>query len=178
MEGETDNQADIERMFSTDADNVFLVDETPKATRAKVFYYHYFEGRPYSELAEIFGKSEPTIRNIYYEAKETLLAGLKILEQRRRVVDDVESRLKISEKATGKMPKTHKWFLLNKVFGLLPREIAEMDDAKVTTVCARIKDVADRVMTGNLIFLDPTPDQIEKAQGRIDKKRARDRKRV
>lgn len=96
------------------------------------------------------------------------------MDKRRSYADDVESRLRISEKATGKMPKTHKWFLLNKVFGLLPREIAEMDDANLKTVCARIKDVADRVMTGKIIFMNPTEDQIKAAQSRIDKKATRD----
>jgi len=73
------------------------------------------------------------------------------------------------------MPKTHRWFLLNKVFGLLPREIAEMDGASIKTICARIKDVSDCVMIGRLIFMNPSPEQIEAAQQRIDKKRQRDK---
>ena len=72
------------------------------------------------------------------------------------------------------MPKTHRWFLLNKVFGLLPREIAEMEDANLKTICARIKDVADKVMTGRITFMNPTEDQIKAAQSRIDKKAQRD----
>jgi hypothetical protein len=54
------------------------------------------------------------------------------------------------------MLKTHRWFLLNKVFGLLPREIAKMEDAILKTVCTRIKDVSDKVMTGRLTFMNPT----------------------
>jgi hypothetical protein len=64
------------------------------------------------------------------------------------------------------------------LFGLLPREIAEIYDAKTATVCGRIKDVADQVMTGNIAFLNPTQEQAEKAKERIEKKRARDRKRA
>ena len=96
------------------------------------------------------------------------------MDTRRAYADDIQSRLKISEKASGKMPKTHRWFLLNKVFDLLPREIAEMEDANIKTVCARIKDVSDKVITGRLTFMNPTEEQIKAAQHRIDQKAKRD----
>ncbi len=92
------------------------------------------------------------------------------MDKRRSLVDNVKARLRISEKATGKLTKTQKWFLLNKVFGMLPRETAEMEGANVKTVCARIKDVPRHV-----IFLNPTEGQIRAAQERIEKKRQRDR---
>ena len=105
----------------------------------------------------------------------SLLKAFELMDKRRAVIDDVKARLRISEKATGKLTKTQKWFLLNKVFGMLPREIAEMEGANVKTVCARIKDVHDRVVTGHVIFLNPTEDEIRAAQARIEKKRQRDR---
>jgi hypothetical protein len=51
-----------------------------------------------------------------------------------------------------------------------PREIAEMYEADVKTVCGRIKNVVDRVVTGKVAIMNPTQEEIEAAQARIDQK--------
>lgn len=124
----------------------------------------------------MFETDQERIGCLYKDSMERLRKTLEVLDKRRSVVDDIEARLRISEQATGKMSKTHKWLLLNKVFGLLPPEIAEMYGANVKTVCARIKDVADMVVTDKLIFMDSTTEEIKQARQSIEVKRARDRR--
>ena len=144
--------------------------------RTKVFIMRVFEKRSWADIAMTLNTDADRVYHLFRDSTDRLIEALAVLDKRRAVIDDVKVRLAISEKASGSMPKMHKWFLLNKVFGLLPREIAEMDGADVKTVCGRIKDVADKVMAGQLTFMDPTPEQIEAAKARIEQKRARDRK--
>jgi DNA-directed RNA polymerase specialized sigma24 family protein len=124
----------------------------------------------YQDIAVMLDTDAERVRCIYKDAIKRLLKALEVMDTRRAYAGDVEARLRISEKASGKMPKSHRWFLLNKVFAMLPREIAEMDGADIKHVCSKIKYVADRVITGRITFLNPTPEEVKQAQQRIDKK--------
>ena len=161
-------------IFSTEAENPFASYE-PKLDRTHVFINRFFKGMSYQDIATMMDDDPERIRGLYKDSVKRLVKALEVMDKRQAVVDDVKARLRISEKATGKLTKTQKWLLLNKVFGMLPREIAEMEGANVKTVCARIKDVHDRVVTGQVIFLNPSEDEIRAAQERIEKKRQRDR---
>lgn len=162
-------------VFNTEADLPWMSTEY-QLDRTHVFIMLVFKGWSWDDIAIALDTDSEQVRHLYKDSVKRLLKALEVMDKRQAVVDDVQSRLAISEKATGKLTKTQIWFLLNKVFGLLPREIAEMEGANIKTVCARIKDVYDRVVTGDVIFTDPTPEQIEAAHQRIEKKRARDRK--
>jgi hypothetical protein len=53
------------------------------------------------------------------------------------------------EERSGKIPKGQKWFLLNKLFGIMPSEIAEMGGLKgSSTVRQLIIRVSDQLRAG------------------------------
>jgi len=170
-----DEYSMADELFSSECDTPWA-HANYKLDRTNVFILRVFKRWSWQDIAIYFDTDSERVRGLYKDSVGQLLKALKVMDNRRSIVDDAKSRLAISEKASGKMPKTHKWFLLNKVFGLLPREIAEMYDANVSTVCGRIKDVADKVIAGQITFMDPSPQEVKQAQGRIEAKRSRDRK--
>jgi hypothetical protein len=117
-----------EELFSTDTPSPWF-DVDYKAKRTRVFILRVFYRWDWSDIATAFDTSADHVRKIFDEAKKRALQALEVLDKRRAIIDDAKIRLDISEKATGKLTKTQKWFLLNKLFGLLPREIAEIYDA-------------------------------------------------
>ena len=53
---------------------------------------------------------------------------LKVMDQDKPL--DLSHYNKQIEERSGKIPKGQKWFLLNKLFGIMPSEIAEMEGLK------------------------------------------------
>ena len=84
-------------------------------------------------------------------------------------------RRKIQERS-GKLPKSHRWFLMNKLFNLMPIEIARMEGLKNSDLVYKgIKAVADGIITGELDLIEATEEEKEAARARIEAKRQRDR---
>ena len=83
------------------------------------------------------------------------------------------------EERSGNMPKGQKYFLLNKLFGLRPSEIAEMEgvDKNNSSVRQLIIRVSDQVKAGEINFIECTPEESEKAKARLDAQRQKRRER-
>lgn len=161
-------------LFSTEAENPFASFQ-PKLDRTHVFLYRFFKGMSYQDIAVMLDTDPERVRQLYKDSVKRLLKALEVMDKRQAIIDDAQARLKISEKASGKLTKTQEWLLLNKLFGLLPREIADIYEVSIKTVSGRIKDNYDRIITGHTVFFDPTDKEIEDAHARIEKKRQRDR---
>jgi len=65
------------------------------------------------------------------------------------------------EERTGKFPKGKKWYLLNKLFGLMPSEIAEMEGLKKKSNSVRqlIIRISDQLQAGEIHLIETSPEQ-------------------
>lgn len=125
------------------------------------------------------------IWSIYGNVQKRLVYVLNLLDERLPIIDNAKTYLEKSRAISGHMPKTQQHFLLAKVFGLTPKEIETIDGTKQGSVVANIRYVADRIITGEFTFMNPTEEQITNSRKRLDKfkanqrrlKRARDKKR-
>jgi hypothetical protein len=82
------------------------------------------------------------------------------------------------EERIGKIPKGQKWFLLNKLFGIMPSEIAEMEGMKDgSSVRQLIIRVSDQLRAGEIRLIDSTPEESAAAKLRLDDHRGKRRER-
>ena len=77
------------------------------------------------------------------------------------------------------MPKGQKWYLLNKLFGLRPSEIAEMEglDKRSSSVRQLIIRVSDQLKAGEISLIEVTPEEAQAAKARLDAHNAKRRER-
>ena len=80
---------------------------------------------------------------------------------------------------SGSLPKGQKWFLLNKLFGLMLAEICEMEglDKRNSSVRQLIIRVRDQLKAGEISLIDCTPEESEAAKVRLDDNRKKRRAR-
>jgi hypothetical protein len=82
------------------------------------------------------------------------------------------------EERSGSLPKGQKWFLLNKLFGLRPSEIAEIEGMKgSSSVRQLIIRVSDQLKAGEISLIESTTEDAEAAKARLDANRKKRRKR-
>jgi len=86
--------------------------------------------------------------------------------------------LKQVQKRSGSLPKGQKWYLLNKLFNLLPSEIAEMEglDKRSSSVRQLIIRVSDQLAAGEIKLIEVTPEESAAAKARLDEVRKKRRK--
>jgi len=67
-------------------------------------------------------------------------------------------------------PKDQKWYLLNKLFGLRPSEISELEgiNKKISSVRQLIIRTSDQFQAGELSLIEVTPPEKEAAKTRLD----------
>jgi hypothetical protein len=72
---------------------------------------------------------------------------------------DLSHYRKKMEQRSGRLPKDQRYFLLNKVFGVMPSEIAKMEGLKgSSSVRELIIRVSDELRAGEIRLLDMTPE--------------------
>ena len=82
------------------------------------------------------------------------------------------------EEIIGKFLKGQKWYLLNKLFGLRPSEIAEMEGLKgSSSVQQLIIRVSDQLQAGEIRLVETTPEESKAAKARLDTHRKKRRER-
>ena len=87
--------------------------------------------------------------------------------------------LKKVQQRSGSIPKGQKWYLLNKLFGLLPSEIAELEglDKHNNSVRQLIIRVSDQLAAGEIKLTKYTKEESQSARTRLEEKRAKRRER-
>ena len=80
---------------------------------------------------------------------------------------------------SGSIPKGQRWFLLNKLFGLRPSEIAEMEgmDKRNSSVRQLIIRVSDQLKAGEISLIETTSKEAQAAKARLDAHNAKRRER-
>jgi len=77
------------------------------------------------------------------------------------------------------MGKGQRWFLQNKLFGLRPSEIAEMEGMKgSSSVRQLIIRVSDQLKAGEITLIDCIPQEAREAKERLEAHRAKRRERL
>ena len=112
----------------------------------------------YSDLAVNYDLSETDCIKRFSYATKRLLEVLKIMDS--KIEKDRNNKyLKQVKERSGSLPKGQKWYLLNKLFGLLPSEIAEMEglDKRSSSVRQLIIRVSDQLKAGDFNLIETTP---------------------
>jgi hypothetical protein len=107
----------------------------------------------YSDLAVKYDLSEDDCIKRYSYATKRLLEVLKILDS--KIEKDKNNKyLKQVQERSGSLPKGQKWYLLNKLFGLLPSEIAKMEGMKgSSSIRQLIIRVSDQIQAGEISLI-------------------------
>jgi hypothetical protein len=112
----------------------------------------------------------------FHNGIKRVLEILKVMDSDKPL--DLSRYNKQIEERSGKLSKGQKWFLLNKLFGIMPSEIAEMEGMKGSSSVRRlIIRVSDQLRAGEIRLIDSTPEEELAAKMRLDAKRGRRRER-
>ena len=175
IDGEGWSSDDKKTPFTTEADSPWS-DFQPKLNQTTVFIKRFFQGMAYADIAQELDVSVESTMSHYQHACNRMMEALKLADMKEATIAKYKLALERSHKATGKLPKYIKWLLMNKVFDLTVGDIAELEGTTSNTVASKIRVAYDKVVTGEYSLLEPTLDDIEAAQMRMQKKRARERK--
>ena len=116
-------------------------------------------------------------RGTYHNAVNRVLEVLKAMDQA-NAVGKKEQYAKRTEERSGKLPRGQRWYLLNKLFGLRPSEIAEMEGMKgSSSVRQLIIRVSDQLKAGEISLIETTPEESKAAKTRLDTYRKKRRER-
>ncbi|MCB2191778.1 MAG: hypothetical protein KQI62_09450 [Deltaproteobacteria bacterium] len=164
----------MEAAFSTESDSPFAGFD-PGHKQTGIFIDRFFHHFSYSDLAVKYDMTPDNARKTYHNAKNRV----------RQVVDamdggqdtrNLEAWKKAVEMRSGRFPKNVKWFLLNKLFGMRPSEIAKMEGVVSSGVRRAIARVADRLTAGEINIWKANPKEIEIAKNKLESKRTLRRK--
>jgi DNA-directed RNA polymerase specialized sigma24 family protein len=167
---DTEQPADkVQRMFNTDAESPFA-GFTPNLKQTGVFIDRFFHKFSNKDLAAKYEMSEDNARKTFYNAVNRVLEILKVMDSDKPL--DLSRYKKQIEERSGKIPKGQKWFLLNKLFGIMPAEIAEMEGLKGSSAVRQlIIRVSDQLRAGEIRLIDSTPEESAAAKLRLDSER-------
>jgi hypothetical protein len=126
----------------------------------------------WENLSAKYSMTVDTAQSIYRNAMDRVLEILNLIESDKPL--DLSHYRKRMEERSGRIPKDQKYFLLNKLFGVMPSEIAEMEGLKgASSVKQLIIRVSDQLRAGEIRLIDLTP---EHAAAQVKERRAEQRK--
>ncbi len=163
--------------FSTENESPFTHFK-PELLQTGIFVDRFFHQMTYSDLATKYDLSEDDCIKRYSYATKRLLEVLKIMDS--KIEKDKNNKyLKQVQERSGSLPKGQKWYLLNKLFGLLPSEIAELEglDKRNSSVRQLIIRVSDQLKAGEIKLIEVSEQESAAAKARLDevRKKRRDR---
>jgi hypothetical protein len=165
-----------QQAFSTENESPFASFK-PQLLQTGILIDRFFNQMSYKDLATKCDLSEIEYINRYSNATKRLLEVLKIMDS--KIEKDRKAKyLKKFQQRSGSIPKGQKWYLLNKLFGLLPSEIAELEGMKgSSSVRQLIIRVSDQLAAGEIKLTEYTKEESQAAKARLDEKRGKRRKR-
>ncbi len=105
-------------------------------------------------------------------------SGPSILDGGKDSIRDFEPWKKMVEERSGSFPLGIKWFLLNKLLGARPAEIARLEGVKNPHgVRGMIIRVSDQLSCGEIYLFEVDQEEAETAKIRLEAKRAQRRER-
>lgn len=167
---------EIQEAFSTQNESPFAGFK-PKLKQTGIFIDRFFNNWSYRDLAVKYEISEHAAIKIYYVALKRLRVVLAAMDNEKEH-RNLEHWTKQVEERSGSLPKGQKWFLLNKLFGLRPSEIAEMEGMKgSSSVRQLIIRVSDQLKAGEINLIECSPQEATEAKERLETHRVKRRER-
>jgi hypothetical protein len=163
--------------FSTDNENPFA-GFNPQLKQTGIFIDRFFHKSSYSDLAVKYDVNEYDAIKIYHAAGKRLRQVIEAMDDPKGVRNLDHWKKQVKERS-GNIPKGQKWYLLNKLLGLRPSEIAEMEglDKRSSSVRQLIIRVSDQLKAGEIRLIETTPGEAEAAKARLDEIRKKRRER-
>jgi hypothetical protein len=161
-----------QQAFSTENASPFSSFQ-PNLKQTGIFVDRFFNQFTYKDLAVKYDMSATTARKTYFNAVNRILAVIEAMDKGEALSKQVDFwRQKVAERS-GNLPKGQKWYLLNKLFGLRPSEIAEMEglDKRSSSVRQLIIRVSDQLKAGEISLIETTTEEAEAAKTRLDEVR-------
>ena len=166
---------DADPIFSNENENPFKSFD-PHLKQTGIFIDRFFLKFNYQDLAVKYKISTTAAHKIYHAALNRILAVLDAMDTGK--TKQVDFYKKQVQERSGKFPKGQKWYLLNKLFGLMPSEIAEMEGMKgSSSVRQLIIRVSDQLQAGEIHLIETSPEQTKEAKARLDTHRKKRRER-
>jgi hypothetical protein len=131
----------------------------------------------YADLAEKYESTIENVRDRYSNAVKRIIEILRFMDEKADSKKEFYAK-QVAERS-GHMPKGQRWFLLNKLFGIPPADIAEMEgmERNNSTVRQLIIRVSDQIRAGEINLIETTPYEADKSKLRLDNQRKVRRKR-
>ena len=178
-----DNQGDSristaeQQAFSTENENPFAGFK-PCLKQTSIFIDRFFHGSSYEDLAVKYDMTKETAVKTYHNAVNKLREVIKAMDGG-KITRQTEYWKKRVEERSGRIPKGHKWYLLNKLFGLRPSEIAELEglDKRSSSVRQLIIRVSDQLAAGEIKLTEYTEEESQAAKKRLEERKAKRRAR-
>jgi len=167
-----------QQAFSTENENPFA-DFKPSLKQTGIFVDRFFHGFSYTDLAEKYDMTTDTARKTYHNSINRVLAVIHAMDSGEAPTKQVAFWKKKVAARSGRLPKGQRYFLLNKLFGLRPSEIAEMEglDKQSSSVRQLIIRVSDQLKAGEISLFETSPGETADAKARLDAHRENRRER-
>ena len=170
----TDEPIDV---FTTEAESPFA-GFNPDLKQTGIFIDRFFNKWSYEDLAVKYDTTVEKARKVYQAALKRLQAVLEALDGGKDSPHNFEPWKKMVEERSGSFPAGVKWFLLNKLLGARPAEIARMEGVKhPSAVRGMIIRVSDQLSCGEISLFEKDPEEVEAAKARLEAKRKQRRER-
>jgi len=123
--------------------------------------------------------SASTARKTYFNSVNRVFAILESMDSGNVPSKQIDFWKQKVEEGSGSLPKGQKWYLLNKLFGLRPSEIEELERLikKSSSVRQLIIRVSDQLKAGEIRLIETTPGEAGAAKARLDAHRKKRRER-
>jgi len=163
--------------FSSENENPFSGFK-PRLKQTGIFVDRFFKKAAYQDLAVKYDMTVENARKTYHNAVNRLREVITAMDTGEVPTKQVGYWRRKVEARSGSLPKGQKWYLLNKLFGLRPSEIAELEGIKgSSSVRQLIIRVSDQLAAGEISLLEIGPDEAEAAKARLETKNAKRRER-
>jgi hypothetical protein len=159
--------------FSTEAENPFA-SFNPKLQQTGIFIDRLIRRMPFEDIAVKYDlANEAAARDRCREAVLRLHSLLLAMDSQKQITTPAK-RLEQQKD----VPKSSQWFIMSRVLGMTPVEIAEFTGANASTVCSGIQNVHDQLAAGEKDLILFSPEQRRAAKSRLERQRQRDRRRI
>jgi len=167
-----------QQAFSTENDKPFRSFE-PKLKQTGIFVDRFFHNFSYADLAKKYDMTEKNAKGTFHNSINRVLAVIEAMDSGEVPTKQVAFWKDKVKARTGEMPKGQKWYLLNKLFGLRPSEISELEglDKNKSSVRQLIIRTSDQLQAGELSLIEVTPKEKKAAKARLDTQRKKRRER-
>jgi hypothetical protein len=167
-----------QQAFSTENETPFSSFK-PTLKQTGIFVDRFFHNFTYKDLSTKYEMCVSTARKTFFNAANRILAVLEAMDKVEVSTKQVIFYKKQIERRSVTIPKGQKWYLLNKLFGMRPSEIAEMEgfNNRSSSVRQLIIRVSDQLKAGEINLIETTPEEAEAAKVRLDTQRKKRKER-